>query len=583
MLGNKIYTGIVVDDEWLKVAKVQSDGKKITLLSLDKIRLVESLKKKQQGVSPEANKPTEDVFGDIDDELEDEDIIFGLEEEGAEEESEVEELDLENFDEELDDLDFDDLDEAEDVVDTDMVDETESPASNELLLYNLLNSIDSKRVDLGLSIPAGQTIFQILRDVDFSDTKKKDLQVIVDDRLESMHGVSKSDDYYSYSVRADGALLLTSIDDEPDLLGLVNRAREIYRGKLFINEVLPDEALLLGLIRANYEFEPNTITGVIQFGENASRVLFLKGDQLWIVSPIITEGIKDQRFLNTIFSKILFQLDTGEVPNLDRLILCNNSLGEKAIEFFEDRFQDLDISEFKFSDDVFDSGEVQESSISSFTTAIGAAWSASGFHKEKFPKISFLPGYVVDRQKIFKLQWHGFMLLLFILLTPIVSNHFYTRNAAEIDRLQNEVNSLESQIQYLEPTVQRFNQISTELEQIQAKLALLAELNQGTLRWSENLNQLNRGVDDVNSLWLTSLSSNDDGSVLISGYSLYQDRIPKLAGVFSRATLLNVNSDEIREREVFEYRYLIRDFFEDESIYTPESVQGIEQLIQNQE
>lgn len=583
MLGNKTYTGIVVDDEWLKVAKIQTDGKKVTLLSLDKIRLIESIKKKQQGIKSEPSVPQEDVFNDIDDSFDD-DVIFGLEDDDTEgEDEDAGELDLEGFDEDLDDLDFDDLDETNDIVDTDMVDESETPASNELLLYNLLNSIDSKRVDLGISIPAGQTIFQILRDVDFSDTKKKDLQVIVDDRLESMHGVSKSDDYYSYSVREDGALLLTSIDDEPDLLGLVNRAREIYRGKLFINEILPDEALLMGLIRANYDFEANTITGIIQFGENASRVLFLKGDQLWIVSPIIKEGIKDQRFLNTIFSKILFQLDTGEVPNLDRLILCNNSLGEKSIEFFEDRFQDLDISEFEFSEDVFDAGEVQESSIASFTTAIGAAWSASGFQKEKFPSISFLPGYVVDRQKIFKLQWHGFMLLLFILLTPIVSNHFYTQNAAEIDRLQNEVNSLESQIEYLEPTVQRYNQISSELEQIQTKLSLLAELNQGTLRWSENLNQLNRGVEDVNSLWLTSLTSNDNGSVRITGYSLYRDRIPKLAGVFSRATLLTVNSDEIRESEVFEYQYLIRDFFDDESIYTPESVQGIEQIIQNQE
>jgi len=111
----------------------------------------------------------------------------------------------------------------------------------------------------------------------------------------------------------------------------------------------------------------------------------------------------------------------------------------------------------------------------------------------------------------------------------------------------------------------------------------LSELNQGTLRWSENLNQLNRGVNDINSLWLTSLNSNDNGSVEISGYSLYKDRIPQLANVFSRATLLNVRTDEIREREVFEYRYLIRDFFDNENVYTPESVKGIQQIIQNQE
>lgn len=583
MIGNKIYTGIVVDDEWLKVAKVRAEGKKITLLSLDKFRLVERLRKKPQPISGERSQTQEDVFGGIDDSLDDEELIFGLEEDESSGEDEFGELDLESFDEEIDDLDFDDLDETDDIVDSDMVDESEAPSSNELLLYNLLTSIDSKRVDIGIGIPAGQTIFQILRDVDFSETKKKDLKVIVDDRLESMHGAAKSEDHYSFTVRSDGALMLTSIDDDPDLLELLNRARELYRGKLFVNEVLPDEVLLLGLVRANYEFEANTITGIIQFGENSSRVLFLKGDQLWIVSPIIKEGVKDPRFLNTIFSKILFQLDTGEVPNLDRLILCNNSLGEKALEFFEDRFQDLDITEFEFSNDIFDTGEINKSSIPAFTTAIGAAWAASGFEKEKFPSISFLPGYVIDRQKIFKLQWHGFLLLFFILITPIVSNHFYTQNAAEIDRLRNEVNSLDSQIEYLEPTVQRYNEISNELGQIQAKLTLLAELNKGTLRWSENLGKLNSGVEDVNSIWLTSMNTNDDGSVQLGGYSLYRERIPELANIFSRATLLNVSSDEIRERDVFEFNYIVREFFDDESIYTPESVQGIEQIIQEQE
>ncbi len=580
MVGSKIYTGIVVDEEWLKIAKIEIKGKKVSLLSLDKVRLVENLKKKSQ--QQQQQETSDDVFEEFDDDLEDDDIIFGLDDD-EEEETEGDELDLENFEEELDDLDFDDLEESDEIVDTDMVDETEAAASNELLLYNLLTSTDPKRVDLGISIPAGQTIFQILKDVDFSDTKKKDLQVIVDDRLEALHGTSKAEDYYSYSVRDDGALLLTSIDDEPDLLKLLNRTREIYRGKLFINEILPDEIILLGMIRANYELEPNSITGIIQFGETSSRVLFLKGNQLWIVSPIITEGVKSQKFLNTIFSKILFQLDTGEVPNLDRLVICNNSLGDKAIEFFEERFQDVDVSEFQFSDDFLDAENIQESSISAFTTAIGAAWSASGFQSDKFPSISFLPNYVIDRQKIFKLQWHGFLLLLFILLTPIVSNHFYTKNASEIDRLRNEVSTLDSQIRSLEPTVQRYNRISSELEQIQSKLSLLSELNQGTLRWSTNLNVLNEGFDEINSIWLTGMRQNQDQNVELSGYAIYRNRIPMLADLFDSATLLNVRADEIREQEVFEYRYIIKSFFKDENVYTPESVKGIQELIQSQE
>jgi Tfp pilus assembly protein PilN len=578
MVGNKIYTGIVIEGDSLKVAKIRVTNGKVNLLSLDKVRLVEELKQKEK-TTEELHE--EDIFDTIDDSLDDEDVIFGIDVSGKEEDEDDEGgIDLENIDDDLDDLDFDDLESSDEIVDTDLVDESETPASNELLLYNILSSTSTKRADLGVSIPAGHTIFQILKDVDFSETKKKDLQVIVDDRLEALHGVSKGEDYYSYSVRDDGALLLTSIDDEPELLTLLDRTRDIYRGKLFIHEALPDEILLLGLIRANYELDANSITGVVQLGENTTRLLFLKGNQLWIVSPIITEGIKNPKFLNTIFSKILFQLDTGEVPNLDRLIICNNSLAEVALDFFEERFQDVEVSEFEFSEEVFDSEEIKKSSVSAFTTAIGAAWAASGYKKEAFPKISLLPAYISDRQKIFKLQWHGFLLLLFILLTPIISNYFYTQNAQKIDQLNAEVGTLSAQIRSLEPTVQRYNQISSELTQIQAKLELLSELNEGTLRWSMNLDRLNSGIEDLNSIWLTSMSQADEGNVELSGVAIYRSRIPELAKVFNKATLLNVSTSEIREQEVFEFRYLVKDFFKDENIYTPKNVQGIKDLMQ---
>jgi hypothetical protein len=346
MFQNKTYTGIVAEGDSLKIAKLKVAGKKLELISLDMIKLIEPLKTRKNHQKQKAEPVFDDL--DMDQDLDDEELIFGLESEEEEDDG----LDLENLDDDLNDLDFDDLDDMseEQVMDTDMVDEADAPPSNELMLYNLLSSTSSDRVDLGISITAGQTIFQILKDTDFSDTKKKDLQVIVDDRLEALHGVSKSDDFYSYTVRDDGALLLTSIDDEPQLLTLLNKTQDLYRGKLFINQILPEEILLLGLIRANYELEENSISGVVQFGEEFCRVIFLRGDQLWIVSPIITEGVQSKKFLNTVFSKILFQLDTGEVPNLDRLIICNNSLGDTAIEFFEERFQDVDVSEFNFQE-----------------------------------------------------------------------------------------------------------------------------------------------------------------------------------------------------------------------------------------
>lgn len=557
MGSSKKYTGVVLDGDFLKFATIQVRGKKVRLLNLDKIRLAESIHKKEstQAVA-EAN-----VFGE---EMLDEEGIFGVETSAEPEPA----ADIPDTESDLDNLDFGNLDDDDAFQETDMTTETDAAASNEMLIYNLLSAISSKRVNLGLSIQAGDTNYQILKDVDFSKTKKKDLEVIVSDRLEAIYGTNLGRDYYSYAVRADGALFLASIDDEAQLLGLVNSARDLYRGKIFINNVLPDETLLLGLLRSNYELVDDTITCVLQFGETRSRILFLKGNQLWIVSPIVTEGVKSPRFLNTIFSKILFQLDTGEVPNLDQIIICNNTLGQEAVDFLADRFQDIHVSEFQFADDFFDADGINPQSVSAFTTAIGAAWSASEFQRHNFPKISFLPQYVKENQKVFKLQWHGMLLLLLILLTPIIANHFYTGYAAETESLSNDVRSLESQIITLDPIVQEFNRISSELGQIQTKLDLLAELNQSTLQWSTNTHLLNSGIEDVNSIWITQMTNNQN-TTEIHGFALYRDRIPKLAEKFHRATLVSVTSVTIRDREVYSFRYIIRNFVADPDIYNP--------------
>ena len=101
-----------------------------------------------------------------------------------------------------------------------------------------------------------------------------------------------------------------------------------------------------------------------------------------LVSPIISEGVRSRKFLTTVFSKILFQLDTGEIPNLDKIIICNNSLGKEGVTFFKDRFPDIEVSEFKFSEDLFEPLSNTSMSLSEYTTSIGIAWAASKFKKE---------------------------------------------------------------------------------------------------------------------------------------------------------------------------------------------------------
>ncbi|NGP76372.1 hypothetical protein G3570_07000 [Balneolaceae bacterium YR4-1] len=567
MFGPKEFTGLVLEGDAIKMARVKVEANKLRLLKLDQFSLVEPIKEK----SPTQGESVQET-GSFEEEM-DADSIFGFEDEEEDDnEDELADLDLDNLD--------DEEESEEDVMSLDMVEEADAGGaqSNEILLYNILNGIDNQNVNVGLNVPAGNTIFQIIRDTNFKDVKKKDLIEDLENKLQSIYGQAKSSDNYSYEVRDDGSLVLASVEEESALLKLVNRADDLYSGKLTVREVLPDEAALVGLVRANYNLQPDEITGIIQFSPKKCRVVFMTGNEIWQVSPIINEGTNSKSFLNTLFSKILFQLDTGEVPNLDRIILANNTIGDDAIDFLQNNFSDVIVTNFRFNEEKFDYEDVDESLANSFTTAISLAWAASEFEKKSFPNLSLLPSYVVERQKIFKLQWHGVILLALIFLAPITFNYFYQQKARQIENLSSELETINAQIAQIEPTVQATNEISNDLAQLREKLVLLDTLSNGSREWQAKLDILNEGMRPIENTWITSMTQAQSGT-FVEGYSLYRNRIPRVVNIFADATLLNVTIEDIREQEVFRFSILVNEFAVDDSVYSLPKTDELKEIL----
>jgi hypothetical protein len=560
MLKSREYIGLSVEGDFIKIARVRPYKKGLQLIRLDKLRLIEPLKSEKK---EEKSKIKEDeIFSE-----EDPDSIFGFDEEDESESDEIEEIDLSSFD-----------DEPEDLADTDLVEEASLPRNNEELIVQYLDDFSKQKVTLALNIEAGNTIFQIFKNQNYKELKKKEVQQIVSEKLEAIYGMAPYKDYYDFVIRDDGSLLITSVDEESPTLQLINRASDLYQKDYFIQDVLPDEAATVGLFRSHYETDEGQITGLIQFGPDKCRMIFVRGSEILQVSPVINEGTSTKNFLNTIFSKILFQLDTGEIPGVDRFILLNNTIGEKATDFFRKNFPDLGIEDFIFNPDKFTYEDSLKDIVPSYTTAIGVASIAAGVGRENYPNISFLPDYVSDKQKIFKLQWHGFVLLFFVGISPIVLNYFYQQNAAEIDQLQSQQNRYQTMITELRPLVQESEELSLQISDMQNQLSLLTDLSRDNIRWSVTMNRFNVAAEEVGGLWINSFRQNND-VLMVDGYSLSRERIPRLANQFPSVTLLSVRREEIREREIYYFNMMIRRAVEDESLFTPQSAREIDDLI----
>ncbi|MCC5912867.1 MAG: hypothetical protein JJU46_00710 [Balneolaceae bacterium] len=564
MLKSREYIGISLEGDHLRIARVRP-GKKngIELIRLDKLTLIEPIRQDKINGAQSADQSSEDVFS----EDEDLDSIFGFDDED-EDSDEIEEIDL---------SDIEDDDENAEFGDPDLVEEAAAPRTNEELLVRYLDDVSKGRVHLGLNIESGNTIFQVIKNNNFNELKKKEVEEIVTEKLEAIYGRPPHPDNYDYLIRKDGNLIIASVDEESHTLQMVNRATEIFNRSYFVEDVVPDEAAMVGLYRNHYENEESKISGLIQLGPKKCRMVFVRGHEILQVSPVISEGTESRNFLNTIFSKILFQLDTGEIPGVDRFIIFNNTTGDKATDFFRKNFPDLRIENFQFNQDLFSAHESLKEMVPGFTTTIGVAAAAAGVGKKLYPDVTFLPEYVSDKQKVFKLHWHGFLLLILIGLSPVVINHFYQQNAAEIESMSQQEQQLQGMIQEVRPLVQESEELSMMLGDMQTQLELLTDLSRDNIRWTVTFDRFNQAVQEVGGMWINSFRQNDD-VIMVDGYSLTRNNIPELANKFPSVTLLTVRREEIRERDIFYFNMMIRRVVEDEAEFTPQQTDGLDDI-----
>ena len=134
----------------------------------------------------------------------------------------------------------------------------------------------------------------------------------------------------------------------------------------------------------------------------------------------------------------------------------------------------------------------------------------------------------------------------------------------------------------MQPTVNNYNSINAQLSSISDQIVLLDTLNKGTLRWSTNLDIINKGISEIGGVWLISVSSSSSpgqpgsGELEISGIASTRDKIAMVADLFEEATLLDVTINQLRERDIYAFTYVIRRIVRDQSIYSPSEDDPVE-------
>ena len=476
--------------------------------------------------------------------------------------------DLDDFGDEQDIIEESGTSDLEDSFDmTKTEDEAEAEKDNEQLLADYLAQFENRKLRIGTHIPFGRTTFQILKNVDPGSMRKKERREFFKEKIQTTYDQEVSSDQYAWEQINENTCLLAYSTEEYNFLNLLELSETYVNKKVLIHEFLPDEAIWAGLARTNYTLAKDDITGLIAIGPSSSRVLFMKGEQIVNVLPIITEGESSNNILNTIFSKILFEIDKGDLPRITRLLLVRSAkMSEKAQKYFSDQFEDVEVdfltphhSNLSYADEILDSPVY----LQPYMTAIGAAWAASKVHDKEFSQLSLLPEYIREKQRVLKLEWHGILILILIALTPLFLNYHYQNKSNELSELQQEIQLIETEIEELRPVATMTQDLLSETDELQNENNRLYELAQYSQQWSETIRILNEGVFEIPNLWLSTLGTTNNNSLEFEGYSMTRSQIPQFARLFTDANIQNVIETEIREQTVYSFTMRVNNIRQD--------------------
>lgn len=558
-MAKKEYIGISSEYDRLRIARVRAHKDGIELLGVDTVDLpYPVVRSGDASDNPmEFTDDFEDLFG-ADSDTPSTTGFPGLEDVDESQESKG-----------------DDLEKSFDMTNID--DDSEIATENERLFSDYLSKLGQNKLRFGLHIPFGKTTFQFYKNVDPSSMNKKEQREFFIEKLRPIHDRDAEPDEYAWSSRPqDGCLLAYNYEDH-SLVNLVELAETYFKGKLLINERVPDEGIWAGLARTNYDLKEDDITGLIAIGESTSRVIFMKGEHIINVLPIITEGESSDDILNTIFSKILFEIDKGELPKISRLLIARSvKLADRVKKYFQGQFDDVEVDyitlnpeKVTYSDDILDSPAY----LQPYMSAIGAAWAASKVNEKEFSEFSIVPEYIRERQRVLKLEWHGIAILVLIALTPLFLNNLYNKKAEELRSLEQDMRMVELQIEELQPIATLTEDLMSDLTVINSENDRLLELAQYSQKWSQVFRIFNEGINDIPNVWLTTLRT-DENNLSITGFSLGREQIPVVSQLYSNSNVQQVQETELRGQPIYSFSMQTNNYLQDLDEFIPEMPQS---------
>ncbi|MFO7659679.1 MAG: hypothetical protein R6V77_02095, partial [Candidatus Cloacimonadaceae bacterium] len=239
----------------------------------------------------------------------------------------------------------------------------------------------------------------------------------------------------------------------------------------------------------------------------------------------------------------------------ENVYVCGDNCFIDAVEYLRSQLPNSNVEMWHMGELYMDSEALNVydmDMIARFMLPVALAWKALTMENPETLKTNFLPSYIVEGQKVFKIAWHGYLLFALVFLGAL----FFTFSIQQLKFSITQENALNKQLQveHAEKKVQADAMMAMEkaIQQQNVIIETIKTLLKGKNQWTEIITNLNDSFQTHPTSWIRNLRKDGDGFKVL-GVTTHRPNIVYFAGLFPNGSIINAKYRKIRDFTVWDF------------------------------
>jgi len=330
----------------------------------------------------------------------------------------------------------------------------------------------------------------------------------------------------------------------------------ISKKRFFYYHVEPIEISLMNLVRNNYDFSNDQYVLIIYIGTDTKVGIIMKGNDFVKSFPIIVPETDIEHMREVVYSKIILEQDTSNINITSNIILAGDIANEADVDYF----RNLINSGANISRITLDKLHIPQSKeqifspkrIADYCIPIALAWRSLEPRNKNFFSCNLLPVNIIESQKPFKIEWHGFIIMAAIFYIAFSSTLKNLNIQKDIVSISRENNNIELELKKNRAVVVKLKKVKDEIQSLQENLKKVDKLIGNKNQWYYILNVISNSFKENKLSWLNSFNS-QESNFKISGYTTRNRNIILFSNLFPNGFIERINENTIQNVVVWQY------------------------------